>query len=147
MDCNRAVPGSHSNSCCVFSAMSPQKAGSEEEEQQERARELEKRLEESSQHGETLRQEVDNLRHSLQQETELKSSAEGKIIEVCTWQRRQGKDIHPGQLSLFALGGIRTHDILCSRQMLYQLSYQGSSVGRVPGSSAPNPGIQSKATK
>ena len=30
-----------------------------------------------------------------------------------------------------ASGGIRTHDTLFSRQMLYQLSYQGSSAGRV----------------
>ena len=30
-----------------------------------------------------------------------------------------------------ASGGIRTHDTLYSRQMLYQLSYQGSSAGRV----------------
>ena len=28
-----------------------------------------------------------------------------------------------------ALGGIRTHDTLRSRQVLYQLSYQGSSAG------------------
>ena len=28
-------------------------------------------------------------------------------------------------------GGIRTHDTLYSRQMLYQLSYQGSPAGRV----------------
>ena len=30
-----------------------------------------------------------------------------------------------------ASGGIQTHDTLYSRQMLYQLSYQGSSAGRV----------------
>ena len=30
-----------------------------------------------------------------------------------------------------ASGGIRTHDTLHSGQMLYQLSYQGSSAGRV----------------
>ena len=38
--------------------------------------------------------------------------------------------IHPGQLSLFstALGGIRTHNVLRSRQVLYQLSYQGIEV-------------------
>ena len=30
-----------------------------------------------------------------------------------------------------ASGGIRTHDTLYSRQMLYQLSYPGSSAGRV----------------
>ena len=30
-----------------------------------------------------------------------------------------------------ASGGIRTHDTLYSRQMLYQLSYQGSPAGRV----------------
>ena len=29
-----------------------------------------------------------------------------------------------------ALGGIRTHDTLQSRQALYQLSYQGNSAGR-----------------
>ena len=28
-----------------------------------------------------------------------------------------------------ASGGIRTHDTLYSRQLLYQLSYQGSSAG------------------
>ena len=30
-----------------------------------------------------------------------------------------------------ASGGIRTHGTLYSRQMLYQLSYQGSPAGRV----------------
>ena len=30
-----------------------------------------------------------------------------------------------------ASGGIRTHDTLYSGQMFYQLSYQGSSAGRV----------------
>ena len=46
---------------------------------------------------------------------------------------RQTTQLHPGQL-LFsekgkraALGGIRTHDTLLSRQVLYQLSYQGNS--------------------
>ena len=47
---------------------------------------------------------------------------------------KQGKYIHPEQLSLFfkektALGGIRTHDTPRSRRALYQLSYQGSSAG------------------
>ena len=43
-------------------------------------------------------------------------------------------NIHTQDSFLFlktALGGIRTHDTLCSRRALYQLSYQGSSAGWV----------------
>ena len=56
--------------------------GKRDEEYQERAQELEERLTESSQQRETLAQEVGNLNHSLQQETQLRNSAEGKIAEV-----------------------------------------------------------------
>lgn len=59
-----------------------QKVGKRDEEYQERAQELEERLKESSQQRETLTQEVDSLNHSLQQETQLRNSAEGKIAEV-----------------------------------------------------------------
>ena len=41
--------------------------------------------------------------------------------------QRQGKE---GTTPRTALGGIRTHDTLQSRRALYQLSYQGNSVGR-----------------
>lgn len=51
--------------------------GARDEEQKERAQELEERLNESN-------QQVDNLDHSLQQETQLRNSAEGKIVEVYT---------------------------------------------------------------
>ena len=50
---------------------------------EKRLQEVERRLEESVQEGETLRQETSALRLSLQQETELKNTAEGKIGEVC----------------------------------------------------------------
>lgn len=56
--------------------------GKRDEEHQERAQELEERLKESSQQREALAQEVDGLNHSLQQETQLRNSAEGKIAEV-----------------------------------------------------------------
>lgn len=59
--------------------------GKRDEEHQERARELEERLKESSQQRETLVQEVDGLNHSLQQETQLRNSAEGKVAEVYTF--------------------------------------------------------------
>ena len=50
---------------------------------EKRLQEVEKRLEESVQEGETLREETSALRLSLQQEMELKNTAEGKIGEVC----------------------------------------------------------------
>lgn len=67
---------------CWSVSVTQQKVGRRDEEYQERARELEERLKESSQQRETLAQEVDGLNHSLQQETQLRNSAEGKIAEV-----------------------------------------------------------------
>ena len=48
----------------------------------------------------------------------------------------KASQLHPGQLFLFkerriaALGGIRIHDTLQSRRVLYQQSCQGNSAGR-----------------
>ena len=59
-----------------------QKVGSVEAEHQEQVRGLEGRLEESSQERETLLREVDTLRDSLQQVTQLKTTAEETIVKV-----------------------------------------------------------------
>ena len=62
---------------------------------------------------------------------------------MCMWKLRdrgakaqQTNQLHQAQLFFFkekeiaALGGIKTHATLQSRQVLYQLSYQGNSAGR-----------------
>lgn len=60
------------------------KVGSVEAEHQEQVRGLEGRLEESSQERETLLREVDTLRDSLQQVTQLKTTAEETIVKLET---------------------------------------------------------------
>ena len=47
-------------------------------------------------------------------------------------RKKERKKESNGKMKMrVASGGIQTHDTLYSRQMLYQLSYQGSSAGRV----------------
>ena len=47
-------------------------------------------------------------------------------------RKKERKTSGNGKMKIrVASGGIRTHDTLYSGQMLYQLSYQGSSAGRV----------------
>ena len=60
-------------------------------------------------------------------------------IVIChTWcyrrnkERKKERHLRQWKMKMrVASGGIRTHDTLYSGQMLYQLSYQGSSAGRV----------------
>ena len=59
------------------------------------------------------------------------------IYYICYYQERnkeRKKERHLRQWKnekmRVASGGIRNHDTLYSRQMLYQLSYQGSPAGR-----------------
>ena len=79
------------------------------------------------------------MRRELEEEKEKTAQlkeAEVCVLIYCTYTHEKGKDIHPEQSVIFsgkkltALGGVQTHDTLCSRQVLYQLSYiptEGSS--------------------
>ena len=64
----------------------------------------------------------------------------GILIHMYTWcyrrcrkkeRKKQRKKERGNEKTRVSSGGIRTHDTLYSGQMLYQLSYQGSSAGRV----------------
>ena len=61
----------------------PQELEVGEKGQEEKMRELEERLREGSEQSQQLRQETEELRISLQQQQEMKHSAEDKLKEVC----------------------------------------------------------------
>ena len=64
---------------------------------------------------------------------EMSKLEEWALIIYMYMRKRAGQKIHQEKSveKLTALGRIRTHDALHPGQVLYQLSYQGSSAGQV----------------